>query len=71
MWVDTPLADAESRDRKGLYSKARRGELPNFTGIDDPYEEPEAPDVHIRTPDQTAEEAADAIIENLLAGQGD
>ena len=69
--VDTPLADAESRDRKGLYSKARRGELPNFTGIDDPYEEPEAPDVHIRTPDQTAEEAADAIIENLLASQGD
>ena len=71
VWVDTPLADAESRDRKGLYSKARRGELPNFTGVDDPYEEPEAPDVHIRTPDQTAEEAADAIIENLLAGQGD
>jgi bifunctional enzyme CysN/CysC len=71
VFVDTPLVDAEARDRKGLYSKARRGELPNFTGVDDPYEEPEAPDVHIRTPDQTPEEAADAIIESLLAAQGD
>jgi bifunctional enzyme CysN/CysC len=71
VFVDTPLVDAEARDRKGLYSKARRGELPHFTGVDDPYEEPEAPDVHIRTPDQTPEEAADAIIESLLAAQGD
>ncbi len=71
VFVDTPLIDAEARDRKGLYSKARRGELPNFTGVDDPYEEPEAPDVHIRTPDQSAEEAADAIIESLLASQED
>jgi bifunctional enzyme CysN/CysC len=71
VFVDTPLIDAEARDRKGLYSKARRGELPNFTGVDDPYERPESPDVHIRTPDQTPEEAADAIIENLLANQGD
>ena len=70
VFVDTPLIDAEARDRKGLYSKARRGEIPNFTGVDDPYEEPEAPDVHIRTPDQTPEEAADAIIETLLEGQG-
>ncbi|HEX4432563.1 MAG TPA: sulfate adenylyltransferase subunit CysN [Frankiaceae bacterium] len=71
VFVDTPLVDAEARDRKGLYSKARRGELPNFTGVDDPYEEPEAPQVHIRTPDQSAEEAADAIIVHLLASQGD
>ncbi len=69
VFVDTPLVDAEARDRKGLYSKARRGELPNFTGVGSPYEEPEAPDVHIRTPDQTPEEAADAIIETLLANQ--
>jgi bifunctional enzyme CysN/CysC len=71
VFVDTPLVDAEARDRKGLYSKARRGELPNFTGVDHPYERPEAPDVHIRTPDQTPEEAADAIIETLLASQRD
>ena len=67
VFVDTPLADAEARDRKGLYRKARRGELPNFTGVNDPYERPEAPDVHIRTPDQTPEEAADAVIEKLRA----
>jgi bifunctional enzyme CysN/CysC len=71
VFVDTPLVDAEARDRKGLYSKARRGELPNFTGVDDPYEEPEAPSIHIRTPDQTPEQAADAVIEHLLANQGD
>jgi bifunctional enzyme CysN/CysC len=67
VFVDTPLADAEARDRKGLYSKARRGELPHFTGVNDPYERPEAPDVHIRTPDQTPEEAADAVIDKLRA----
>lgn len=47
IFVDTPLAIAESRDSKGLYKKARSGELPNFTGIDSPYEAPEDPDIHI------------------------
>ena len=71
VFVDTPLSEAEARDRKGLYEKARRGELPNFTGVNDPYEEPEAPDVHLRTIEQSAEDAADRVIEHLLGGQED
>ncbi|GAB3439110.1 sulfate adenylyltransferase subunit CysN [Actinophytocola sediminis] len=63
--VDTTLAVAESRDRKGLYAKARRGELPNFTGIDSPYEPPESPEVKVNTATTTAEEAADAILTQL------
>ena len=47
--VDTPLTECEARDTKGLYAKARRGELKNFTGIDSPYEAPMAPDVHLHT----------------------
>ena len=50
IYVDTPLEVAESRDVKGLYAKARRGELPNFTGIDSPYEAPEAPELRVATP---------------------
>jgi bifunctional enzyme CysN/CysC len=65
VFVDTPIEVAEARDRKGLYAKARRGELPNFTGIDAPYEPPEHPDVHIRTSECSAEEAADAIVDHL------
>ena len=64
--IDTPLADAEHRDVKGLYKKARAGELKNFTGIDSPYEAPEAPEIRIDTTAMTAEEAADAIIEKLI-----
>ena len=60
--VDTPLALAEQRDPKGLYAKARRGELVNFTGIDSPYEPPEAPEVRIDTAVTSAEAAADEII---------
>ncbi len=63
--VDTSLADAESRDRKGLYRKARRGELANFTGIDSPYEVPEAPELHIDTTASTPEQAAEALLEQL------
>jgi bifunctional enzyme CysN/CysC len=63
--VDTPLNVAESRDVKGLYKKARRGELANFTGIDSPYEAPENPDLRIDTTDLTAERAADRVIEML------
>ena len=65
VYVDTPLEVAESRDRKGLYAKARRGELPNFTGIDAPYEEPDNPEVRITTAECTAEEAADAVLRLL------
>lgn len=63
--VDAPLAVAESRDPKGLYAKARSGELTNFTGIDSPYEAPDAPDVHIRTDEMSPEGAADLVIAAL------
>jgi bifunctional enzyme CysN/CysC len=63
--VDTPLEVAESRDPKGLYAKARRGELPNFTGIDSAYEPPIQPEVHVDTTALTAEQAADEIVAAL------
>jgi bifunctional enzyme CysN/CysC len=61
VFVDTPLAEAEKRDPKGLYGKARRGELKNFTGIDSPYEAPESPELHLRTALYSPEEAAEQI----------
>jgi bifunctional enzyme CysN/CysC len=63
--VDTPLEVAESRDPKGLYAKARSGELVNFTGIDSPYEPPEAPEVRIDTTALDPEHAADLVIDEL------
>ncbi len=65
IFVDTPLAIVEERDPKGLYKKARRGELKNFTGIDSPYEIPETPELHIRTEEHNAEESAALIIDYL------
>ncbi|MEI6439605.1 MAG: sulfate adenylyltransferase subunit CysN [Alphaproteobacteria bacterium] len=61
VFVDTPLAVAESRDVKGLYKKARSGELKNFTGIDSPYEAPEHPEIRIDTTSETAPQAAERI----------
>lgn len=69
VFVDTPLAVAEQRDPKGLYRKARRGEIKNFTGIDSPYEAPEAADIRIDTSMLSAQEAAEAII-GLLQRSG-
>jgi len=66
VFVDTPLADAEKRDAKGLYAKARAGELKNFTGIDSPYEVPDSPEIHIDTTAMSAEAAADLIVEKLM-----
>jgi bifunctional enzyme CysN/CysC len=63
--VDTPLADAEQRDVKGLYAKARRGELPNFTGVDSPYEAPENPELRLDTTTMPAEVAAQRVVEHL------
>ena len=63
--VDTPLLEAEKRDVKGLYKKARRGELKNFTGIDSPYEPPENPEIYVDTTQSKAEESAATIIEHL------
>ncbi len=67
VFIDTPIAEAERRDIKGLYKKARAGQLKNFTGIDSPYEAPTNPELRIDTAVLTAEQAADAIIERLLA----
>jgi bifunctional enzyme CysN/CysC len=66
VFVDAPLAVAEARDPKGLYVKARRGELKNFTGIDSPYEPPESPEIHIDTSTVSAEEATDIVVDALL-----
>ena len=65
VYVDAPLAVAEARDPKGLYRKARRGELANFTGIDSPYEEPEAPEIRIDTTALSAAQAAERIVAHL------
>ncbi len=64
--IDTPLADAEARDVKGLYKKARAGQLKNFTGIDSPYEPPIEPEIYIDTTRMTPEDAADLIVAKLL-----
>jgi bifunctional enzyme CysN/CysC len=66
IFVDTPLAIAESRDVKGLYKKARAGELKNFTGIDSPYEAPEHPDIVVNTVAMTPEQAAEYIVRQIL-----
>ena len=69
--IDTPLAEAEARDVKGLYKKARSGALKNFTGIDSPYEPPEGAEIVIDTTRMSPEEAADLIVERLLAREED
>jgi bifunctional enzyme CysN/CysC len=66
IFIDTPLAVAEQRDVKGLYRKARAGQLKNFTGIDSPYEPPQHPDIHIDTTHVSPEAAADTIVEFVL-----
>jgi len=67
VYVDTPLAVAEHRDVKGLYRKARAGELRNFTGIDSPYEIPESPEIRVDTTDVQPDQAADLIVAHLRA----
>ena len=66
IFIDTALAEAERRDVKGLYKKARAGELKNFTGIDSPYEPPEQPEIRIDTSSVTPEDAAEEIVRALL-----
>jgi bifunctional enzyme CysN/CysC len=65
VFVDVPLAVAESRDPKGLYRKARAGALKNFTGIDSPYEPPEAPELHLDTARLSADDAAETVLRRL------
>jgi bifunctional enzyme CysN/CysC len=65
VFVDTPLAECERRDLKGLYAKARRGELKNFTGIDSPYQPPETPDVHLLTVGMSPEDSLEDLVRKL------
>lgn len=66
VFVDTPLSVCESRDPKGLYKKARNGEIPNFTGISSPYEAPLKPEIHIDNDGLSIEEAVDVIVKYLI-----
>jgi bifunctional enzyme CysN/CysC len=67
VYVDTPLEECMRRDPKGLYEKARAGRLPHFTGLDSPYEAPEAPEIRMTTIGVTPETAAEQILEELRA----
>jgi bifunctional enzyme CysN/CysC len=66
VFVDTPLEVAEARDPKGLYKKARRGELPNFTGIDSEYQKPIQPDLVLNSNEMSVEDAAKRLIEQVV-----
>jgi len=65
IFVDTPLEVCENRDPKGLYKKARLGEIQRFTGVDDPYEKPEKPDIHIKTNPNSVKECVRKVREYL------
>lgn len=65
VWVDIPVEEAEKRDPKGLYKKAREGKIPEFTGISAPYEEPLKPEVHIKSHEQSVEESVKVIVDYL------
>ena len=67
IYIDTPLEVCEARDVKGLYKKARAGEIKGFTGIDSPYEAPENPELQIKTAGQTLEESLEEVLEFVLA----
>jgi len=65
VFVDVPLAVAEARDVKGLYAKARAGQIPNFTGIDSPYEAPQAPELHLLAAEQSPESMVAQVLAQL------
>ena len=67
VFVDTPLEVCESRDPKGLYKKARAGEISNFTGISAPYEAPVEPEIHLETSGRSIDECAAFVIEGIRA----
>jgi adenylyl-sulfate kinase len=69
VWVDIPVAEAEKRDPKGLYKKARAGEIKEFTGVSAPYEEPENAEIHIESHKESVEESVARIMEYLV-GKG-
>ena len=66
IFIDTPIAEAERRDPKGLYRKARAGEIANFTGISSPYEAPESPEIRVDTTRESPEAAAERIVETIM-----
>lgn len=68
VWVDCPVEECEKRDPKGLYQKARKGEIKDFTGISAPYEEPLKPELHIRSDKETTEESVERIMKLLVDG---
>ena len=65
VFVDAPLEECRRRDVKGLYARADRGEIPNFTGISDPYEPPENPEVHVHTDQESVDESAQHVLDYL------
>lgn len=65
VFVDAPLEELMKRDVKGMYKKALAGEIKNFTGVDDPYEPPEKPEIHVRTDQETVEESTNKVIKTL------
>lgn len=69
IFVDTPLSECERRDPKGLYKKARAGQISNFTGLDSPYEAPQTPEIRLDTLSFSAEQCSDQVL-TLLAGRG-
>jgi bifunctional enzyme CysN/CysC len=68
VFVDTPLSVCEARDVKGLYRRARAGEIPNFTGISAPYEAPLAPELRLEGATEAADRAAERVVKRLLGG---
>lgn len=66
VFIDTPLKICEQRDPKGLYKKARKGEIKNFTGIDSKYEAPLNPEIHVKTANKSIEECAELVVKQLV-----
>ena len=66
VFINTPIEICEQRDPKGLYKKARAGEIKGFTGIDDPYEQPQSPEITVNTGDLSIEESANVLVEALI-----
>lgn len=71
VFVDTPLEVCEQRDPKGLYAKARRGEIEEFTGVSDPYEPPTSPEVHLKTEESTVDEAVAQLLDAVGSSRDD
>ena len=66
VFINTPIEECEKRDVKGLYQKARAGEIKGFTGIDSPFEAPENPDVNVKTKDMSIEESVDILYNQIV-----